>query len=137
MILTDAGPLVAIIDGADADHGVCTRALKSLRGPMVTSWPALTEAVYILGSRAGWKGQEALLRLVSRGDLLAADLDRDGVEKCAELMRKYRSLPMDFADATLVVLAERLKTRRVFTLDSDFRIYRIGGRRAFEIVPGK
>jgi predicted nucleic acid-binding protein len=64
-----------------------------------------------------------------------AELKREDVSRCRDLMGKYRSLPMDFADATLVVLAEKLKTRRVFTLDSDFRVYRIGGRRAFEVVP--
>jgi predicted nucleic acid-binding protein len=135
VILTDAGPLVAIIDRDDADHAACAEALTGLRGPMVTSWPALTEAVYLLGSRAGWKGQEALLRLVGRGDVTVAELKREDVSRCRDLMGKYRSLPMDFADATLVVLAEKLKTRRVFTLDSDFRVYRIGGRRAFEVVP--
>ncbi len=91
--------------------------------------------MYLLGSRAGWKGQEALLRLAARGDLVAADLKHEDLERCRELMAKYRSLPMDFADATLVVLAEKLKTKRVFTLDSDFRVYRIGGRGLFEIVP--
>jgi len=137
MIVTDSGPLVAILDRKDADHAVCVAALAGLRGPMVTSWPALTEAVYLLGARAGSKGQDALLRLVVRGDVAPATMDAEDVERCRSLMGRYKSLPMDFADATLVVLAENLKTRRVFTLDADFRVYRIDGRASFEIIPGK
>ena len=136
MILTDSGPLIAIIDRKDADHAACAAALAHLRGPMVTSWPALTEAMYLLGSRAGWKAQEALLRLAVRGDVAPAVLGPDELDRCLALMDKYRSLPMDFADATLVVLAERLRTRRIFTLDADFRVYRLRGRSSFELIPG-
>jgi uncharacterized protein len=136
MILTDAGPLIAIIDQKDADHEACAGALEGLRGPMVTSWPALTEAMYLLGARAGWPGQEALLRLTSRGDLAVADMSVPDLERCRSLMVRYRSLPMDFADATLVVLAEKLRTRRIFTLDADFKVYRVGPRGRFELVPG-
>jgi len=135
VILTDAGPLIAIIDRDDRDHGVCVRALSRLRGPMVTSAPAFTEAIYLLGSRAGWKAQDALLSLIDREDLRIAETDAKGYSRCRELMAKYEDLPMDFADATLVSLAERLGVRRVFTLDSDFRVYRLATGKAFEIVP--
>ena len=135
MILTDSGPLVAIIDRADEDHAACVASLSGLRGPMTTTWPVLTEAMYLLGSRAGWMAQDALKRLVNRGDIALNDLGKPDVDRCRALMERYKSLPMDFADASLVVLAERLRVRRVFTLDSDFRIYRMDGRRAFEIVP--
>lgn len=134
MILTDAGPLVAILDARDDDHELCVRALASLRGPMVTTCAAMTEAMHLLGARAGWRAQEGLLRLAVRGDLGVAEMDVPGLERCRELMGKYKSLPMDFADATLVALAERLKAKRVFTLDSDFGVYRVG-RRGFEVVP--
>lgn len=135
MILTDAGPLVAIIDRKDADHDLCVAALKTLRGPMLTAWPALVEAMYLLGSRAGFKGQEAILRLVGRGDLVIGELGKKDIDRCRTLMDKYQDLPMDFADAALVTLSEKHRTRRVFTLDTDFRSYRTSGRRHFDITP--
>lgn len=135
MILTDTGPIVAIMDRADEDHELCVAALTGLRGPMTTTWPALTEAMHLIGARAGWKAQDTLLGLVNRGDVVLEDLKQADVDRCRELMAKYRSLPMDLADASIVVVAERLRTRRVFTLDSDFRVYRIQGRQSFDIVP--
>jgi len=135
MILTDTGPIVAIMDRADEDHKLCVAALSGLRGPMTTTWPALTEAMHLIGARAGWKAQDTLLGLVNRGDVVLKDLESAEVDRCRELMSKYKSLPMDLSDASLVVLAERLRTRRIFTLDSDFRVYRVQGRQGFEIVP--
>lgn len=135
MILTDTGPIVAIMDQSDEDHELCVAALSGLRGPMTTTWPALTEAMHLIGARAGWKAQDTLLGLVNRGDVVLEELKQADVDRCRELMAKYRSLPMDLADASLVVVAEKLRTRRVFTLDSDFRAYRIQGRQSFDIVP--
>lgn len=135
MILTDAGPLIAILDRDDRDHKVCVAVLSRVRGPMVTTCAAFTEAIYLLGERGGWKAQEALLNVTERGDLRVAELQDDDWARVRSLMKKYADLPMDFADATLVVLAERLNTRRVFTLDADFRAYRLGGKHAFTVMP--
>ena len=60
MILTDAGPLVALIDRGEADHARCVSALAQIALPLVTTWPALTKAMYLLGEAAAWAGQEAL-----------------------------------------------------------------------------
>jgi predicted nucleic acid-binding protein len=57
------------------------------------------------------------------------------LRRCKALIEKYSDPPMDFADATLVVLAEELNTDMVFTLDQDFRIYRIRGRKQFRMLP--
>ena len=135
MILTDAGPLIAILDRDDQDHKSCVAALSRLHGIMVTSSAAFTEAIYLLGARTGWAGQEALFTLVERGDLLTLDLSVSDMAQCRALMKQYRNVPMDFADATLVVLAGRIRTLRVFTLDSDFRTYRSLTKRAFTIIP--
>ena len=59
----------------------------------------------------------------------------DEFMRMSALMEKYKDIPMDFADASLVAAAERLGTNRIFTLDSDFYIYRINGRKHFEIIP--
>lgn len=135
MILTDAGPLIALIRRDEPDHDRCTEVLGSLTGPMLTSWPAFTEAVYLLGKAAGWKGQESLWRLVLRDDLQIAELGRPGLERTRRLMEQYQDRPMDLADATLVALAEARDLSRIFTLDHDFATYRLPKGHAFEIVP--
>jgi predicted nucleic acid-binding protein len=135
MILTDAGPLVALIDRGEPDHARCRSALASLTGPMLTTWPAFTEAIYLLGSAAGWSGQNPLRQLLLRGDLELATLDQRLIERSYALMDRYRDVPMDLADATLVVVAEDRSLTRIFTLNSDFQIYRVKGKRAIEIVP--
>jgi len=102
---------------------------------MVTTWPALTEAMYLVGSAGGWKAQDALWKLLERGDLQLVPLDDALQKRTRALMSKYQDTPMDLADASLVAVAEALDVARVFTLDRDFRIYRWKGRREFEIVP--
>lgn len=136
MTLTDAGPLVALIDADEPDHQVCALALRLLSLPLVTTWPAFTEAMYLLGRAGGAPGQRALWKLLVSGRLEVADLSHHALARSAVLMDKYADRPMDLADATLVALAEERGHRRIFTLDSDFRIYRIHGRTRFEIVPG-
>lgn len=136
MTLTDAGPLVALIDADEPDHETCRSALNGLALPLVTTWPAFTEAMYLLSRAGDARGREALWRLVSTGRLVLADLSEAAVERSARLMAKYADLPMDLADATLVALAEERGQRRMFTLDSDFDVYRINGRGRFETVPG-
>jgi uncharacterized protein len=133
--LVDAGPLVALIDAGEADHERCRAALEELGLPLVTTWPAFTEAIYLLGRAAGWEGQQALWRMVERGALRLEDLSEEQTLRCAELMERYRDHPMDLADATLVALAEVRGWRTIFTLDSDFRSYRLGRRAHFEVVP--
>ena len=135
MTLTDAGPLIALIDADEPDHDRCREALDELRLPLLTTWPAFTEAMYLLGRTAGWKGQNALWRLVLREDLVVAAPSAEANARAARLMENYADRPMDLADATLVALAEERDTNRVFTLDSDFHIYRFKGRRRFEVVP--
>lgn len=135
MTLTDAGPLIAIIDADEPDHEACLEALDQLSLPLVTTWPAFAEAMYLLARAGGIKGQGALWRLVQTGRLIVADLSPSVVERSAHLMDRYADRPMDLADATLVAIAEELGHRTIFTLDADFHIYRPRGRRRFETVP--
>ena len=135
MILVDAGPLVALIDRGEPDHERCVETLSRLTAPMVTTWPAFTEAMYLLGSAGGWKAQEALWKLLDRGDLELVPLDDALRDRTQALMAKYRDIPMDLADATLVAAAEALGLTRVFTLDRDFQVYRLRGKRKFEVIP--
>jgi uncharacterized protein len=133
--LVDAGPLVALIDRDETDHARCVAALASMSLPLVTTWAAFTEAMYLLGDGGGWRAQAALWRLVQRADLELAELDGPRLERTQALMEQYRNVPMDLADATLVAVAEQRNARRIFTLDSDFQVYRLHGRHALELVP--
>lgn len=134
-MLTDAGPLVAIIDAGEPDHDACLAALDAVAIPLVTTWPAFTEAMYLVVRAGGPAGHRALWRLVSSGRLQLADLSAAGVDRCQRLMDQYADTPMDLADASLVALAEELGHRRIFTLDDDFDVYRLYGRQRFERVP--
>ncbi|MGH6691814.1 MAG: type II toxin-antitoxin system VapC family toxin [Gammaproteobacteria bacterium] len=133
-MLVDAGPLVALLDQADPEHEACVAALKTLREPLVTVWPAFTEAMYLLGP--SWRGQKALWSRLETDALALAPLDETDAPRMRELMEKYHDLPMDLADAALVRVAERDSLTQVFTLDRKrFSVYRPGRRRRFSIVP--
>ncbi|MHB8295985.1 MAG: type II toxin-antitoxin system VapC family toxin [Acidimicrobiales bacterium] len=135
MTLTDTGPLIAIIDADEPDHASCMDALEQLILPLVTTWPAFTEAMYLLARAGGIRAQQALWRLVSTDRLVVADLSPPAVDRSARLMDQYADRPMDLADATLVALAEERGDRGIFTLDADFQIYRFRGRQRFETIP--
>lgn len=136
MILTDAGPLVAILDQGEAHHRACVECLGELTGPMLTTWPAFTEAMYLLGAAGGWTAQDALWGLVEQGDLEIASTASEQLPHLRSLMDKYQDRPMDLADASLVALAEERSLRDIFTLDhADFQAYRIHRRQTFRLWP--
>jgi predicted nucleic acid-binding protein len=133
-VLVDAGPLVALLDSGDSEHDACVATLKGIRRPLITVWPAFTEAMYLLGR--SWIGQKALWSRLETEALALAPLDRTDAPRMRELMEKYRGLPMDLADAALVRVAERESLTEIFTLDrKHFAVYRPGRRRRFSIVP--
>jgi uncharacterized protein len=134
VILVDAGPLVALVDADDQYHKKCVAALKTLREPLVTVWPPVTEAMYLLGDLP--KAQEALWEMLARGVLQLLSLDLADVPGIRELMSKYGDRPMDLADAALVRVAEREGIQKIFTVDrEDFGVYRLHGRVRLTIIP--
>ena len=134
MMLVDAGPLVAVVDSGDQHHRKCVAALREIREPLATVWPALTEAMYLLLDLP--LGQEAVWEMVERKVVKILPLDAGDVPRIRELMGKYADLPMDLADAALVRVAERDGLDTVFTVDRrDFDLYRISGRKRFRVVP--
>ncbi len=136
MILTDAGPLIAILDRGESHHQVCVDCLAELSGPMVTTWPAFTEAMYLLGEGGGWVAQAALWSLETHADLEIAEQSQEDRRRMSALMEKYHDRPMDLADASLVVLAEKQGLRDIFTLDhADFQTYRLHRRQTFRLWP--
>ena len=101
---------------------------------MLTVWPALTEAMYFAKRADG--GQESLWELLEKRVVRLTDLESDDISRMRYLMRKYRDLPMDLADAGLVAVAERERINRIFTLDRrDFSVYKPAGMKRFEIIP--
>ena len=134
MIVVDAGPLVALVDADDQFHQECVATLKELREPLVTVWPPVTEAMYLLSDLP--RAQEALWEMLARGVLRFLQLDITDVPRMRELMRKYADRPMDLADAALVRVAEREGIRKIFTVDrEDFSVYRLHGRVRPQIIP--
>jgi predicted nucleic acid-binding protein len=133
-VLVDAGPLVAILDRSDEEHRACVAALKKLRDPLFTVWPAFTEAMYLLGF--AWQAQRALWEMFEARAIQLLDLGHKDAPRMRALMEKYADLPMDLADAALVTVAEREGLDRIFTIDrADFGVYRLSGRKRFVLVP--
>jgi uncharacterized protein len=134
--LTDAGPLIALLDRTERHHRACSAVLQDLPAqPMLTTWPCFTEAMYLLGQAGGHRYQAALWKLRTGGRLLLHDLSALEIDRTTVLMDKYSDVPMDLADASLVAVAESLSFRRVFTLDRHFHIYRLANRDVLETVP--
>ena len=135
-VLVDTGPRVALLDRSDPYHLSCQETFSSLDDSLVTIWPIVTEAIYLL--RAYWQAQDALWEMIQSGAILILSLGTDDIPRMRELMRKYRDLPMDLADAGLVRVAERERLRRIFTLDRrDFQIYRRSRIGRFAILPNR
>lgn len=123
MILVDAGPLIALIHADDRHHEHCVAAFRDVTEPLGTVWSVLTEVMYLLNFSR--KAQEALWEMLERGVVALLPMENEELPRMRELMKKYRDLPMDLADAALVAVAERERIRRIFTLDRrDFEVYR-------------
>ena len=134
MILLDTGPIVAFFDASDNYHHPCVEALKRIKEPLVTTWPVLTEAFYLLGF--SWRAQDNLWEFIMRGGVEILSLNVKMQARCRSLMKKYNDLPMDLADGALVVMAESQGIDKVFTLDhKDFKIYRLANKKKLKLLP--
>jgi predicted nucleic acid-binding protein len=137
VILVDTGPLVALFDRKDGHHARCVRTLKSIRGPIASTVAVLTEAFHILQPSS--VGADRLRDFTAKGAMSVWFFDQGSLLRAFELMELYSDRPMDLADASLVVAAESLNTRTIFTIDrDDFQTYRVRrGHRHFalEILP--
>lgn len=103
--------------------------------PLYTVWPVISEAVYLL-NEVSPMAPMPLLKMLESGNVGLLPLGRDDVRRMRDLMEKYRDLPMDFADAALMRVAEREDLDTVFTTDKkDFRIYRPLHVKHFKLLP--
>ena len=133
-VLVDAGPLIALLDRSDAHHDKVVTALRKIQDPLVSVWPVLVEAMYLLSF--SWQAQKALWEIFETGTVQLLPLGSDDIPQIKTLMEKYRDLPMDLADAALVRVAEREGLRRVLTLDQkDFNVYRLPRKGRFTLLP--
>ena len=133
-VLVDTGPLVAVLAQRDQHHTVCVDILKTLRPPLITCWPVITEAAYLL--RDDLAAVQALFSMIEHGLLALAPFDSSAAAWLARFFEQYRDQGPQLADAALVYLAEQEELDTVFTLDHrHFRIYRIAGRPPLTLLP--
>lgn len=132
--LIDTGAILALLDRKDPWHEACVKAFCQLRPPLLCSEAVLTEVFHMVGD--GRAEMEAAWKFVRSKVVVLATIEEAELPQVHSLMSRYRDRPMDFADATLVYLAERQSLSIVFTVDrADFETYRIAGKRKFRIVP--
>ncbi|MEH1949762.1 MAG: nucleic acid-binding protein [Nostoc sp.] len=134
MILCDAGVLLCLVDRTQPQHNAYKIAVMRLAKPLVTTWSCLTEAMYLALHRGGWQMQKQLGQLLLNKLLTVYEIQESDYSRLLALMEQYRDRPMDLADATLVLTAEKTGYRQILTLDSDFLFYRISHQDTFEII---
>jgi uncharacterized protein len=133
MILADTGFFIALGNNGDRYHSRAIQVISTLREPLITTYPVITETSYLLARDAGLAVQFEFLTEVANGTFPVFDIQRQHLARMVELMRRYDNLPMDLADASLVVLAEHLGHGRILTCDRrDFNIYRWKNTNSFE-----
>ena len=133
MIIADTGFWLALSNRRDRHHQTAKTLLSELREPLITTWPVLTETCHLLLTRIGNDAQGRFIQSYASGAFDVLDLSRDDAPKIAKLMKKYADLPMDLADASLLLLAEHLGHGRILSTDErDFKAYRWKERKPFE-----
>ncbi len=125
MIIVDTGFWLALANRNDAHHTQAMTVLANLHEPLITTWAVVTETCYILLTKMGNHAQVSFINNLYVGAFKVFDLQPHHGKRLCELMEQYADLPMDFADASLVVLAEHLGHGRILSVDRrDFNTYR-------------
>lgn len=131
-ILIDSGPLIALFDSSDDYHSKVIEFIKHNKLPLITTIASITETLHLLDFNRN--AQIDFLEWVSRGGLEVHNIENPDFQRLKDLTEKYRDLPMDFADCCLVLLAEKLGVNTIATIDRDFTIYRIKGKKKFKTI---
>lgn len=134
MVIVDTGFWLALANQRDAAHARAHKRFTELKHEgFITTWCVITETCYLLQQRVGLDAPLNLLSKVSTGSLQMFTLTQQDCPRIIELMTKYRNLPMDLADASLVILAENLGHGRILSVDQrDFNTYRWKNTQPFE-----
>ena len=121
-ILIDAGPLIALFDRSDQYHSDAIRFIKNFEGELWTTWPVVTEVSYMLDFNQ--QVQLNFLTWIERGGLQVFTLENLHLHRFTALMEKFSDVPMDLADASLIVASEVTNYQEIASIDSDFYVYR-------------
>ena len=130
--LLDTGVIVALLDRDERRHLQCVEVVSDIVGPLATCEAVIAESCYLLRRTHG--APEAVIRNVANGVFQTPVRLVDQTASIEKLLKKYRNVPMDLADACLVDLADQIDTGQLLTLDSDFEIYRWRSRRKFQLL---
>ncbi len=137
VVVVDTSALYALVDSAEPAHAACVETLEGLSEALLAVSPfVLAEADYLVSTRLGTDAEVALLGDVAENAYRLVELAAADVGVCLSIIQRYRDLDIGLADASNVVAADRLRTRRIFTLDRrHFEALRplSGGR--FELLP--
>jgi uncharacterized protein len=135
--VVDSGPLIALFDRSDSFHSRIVEFLaKHSRLHLLTTWAVLNETSALLGARVGKQAELDFLSWIDRGGIVLAHQDAATLSRMRVLVEKYRDLPLDFADASVAVLAEESNVTQILTLDRDFDVYRDShGKRLKNLLP--
>ncbi len=128
-IVVDSGPLVALFEAADAYHARALEFVRQSRAQLISTMAVVTEVMYVL--EQNWPAGKDLLAWIHAGGMILIEPLLEDFERIGQLLEKYADLPMDFADAVVVALCERLQTPHIASVDRDFTIYRYKGRSKF------
>jgi len=133
-VLLDTGPWVALIDRSEGRHTECLAWLRKYEGQIYSTEAVLTEVLYLLNFSTD--AQQSGLDFVLSGAVIIVPSSLESLRSVGALMKKYKDVPMDFADATLVCLAQELSIRHIVTFDrKDFGIYSLKKGQPFMILP--
>ena len=133
-VIMDTGPWVALIDRSEERHRECVEWLKQFKGDIFSSEAVLTEVLHLLNFSS--RAQSAATDFILNGAIVLVPSSLESLKKSKRLMERYKDVPMDYADATLVSLAEDLSVTHVVTFDvKDFGIYRLPSKQFFVVLP--
>ncbi len=123
--VVDSGPLIALFDRDDAHHALVVKFLAAhARLRLLSTWAVLNETSALLSGRVSKQAEIDFLEWVERGGVHVVAQDSTVLPRLRSLIAKYRDLPLDFADASVAVLAEQTGIEQALTLDRDFEVYR-------------
>lgn len=132
--LLDAGPIILLLDSRAPEHKQVRTAISQFRGKLVTTSAVITESFHLV--RRYPRGPERIWEFIKASGLSVHECcEPDNLRNAVALMGQYRDTPMDFADATLVVLAEALNQHHICTLDRrGFNTFRTTNGKRFSLV---
>lgn len=131
MILADTGFWLALANRRDRHHARARSAAARVKEPLLVTWPVLTETCHLM-TRLGVDAATRFIDAMAAGAAEIFELRAGHLRRVGELMKKYEDLPMDLADASLVIAAEELHSGRILSTDErDFKTYRWKNRKPF------